>query len=213
MANGESDEWVGCLGLLAVAGAGWWLWSDHSKSVTAPAPVTASAFPVSTNPVAPATSANTVAPAPVQSPPPPLAPPPPSHRYDFVEGDVYGYIAAVSDEARKRGQVAGDVVTFRYLGFRNHEYHLEELNGRKEVIGFDSCLRPCVAVEEEYGGQVQRIANNPDSIIGAAFQDAMSGQLRKGRPIVAPPPSEIQPQVPTGYGPQPIENGSSDGSQ
>src|SRR4051812_38716123 len=42
--------------------------------------------------------------------------PPKVHLYAINDGDKYGYVAAVSEEDKKQGKAAGDVVLFSYRG-------------------------------------------------------------------------------------------------
>jgi hypothetical protein len=107
----------------------------------------------------------------------PPAPPVPTHLYDFHEGEIYGYIAAISEEEKKNGKAAGDVVMFRYLGFYDDADHLERVNAAGNKIGSSECARPCVAIKTNYSGQLDRTAFNPASIVGAAFVDAQNGKL------------------------------------
>ena len=189
MANRQ--EWEGLVSFLVLAGLGWWWWSNHNKPEHIVPPV-----------AAPAVSPdNTVAPTAPSFPASVQPPLPPSHHYNFREGDVYGYVAAVSEDAQKRGQVAGDVVMFRYAGFSGGQFHLEQLNAQKEVIGSATCAKPCVAIKSDIEGHVERIAYNPDSIIGAAFDDAMNGQLRPKRRAVMEPESGAQMSAGASNGP------------
>jgi hypothetical protein len=164
----SSTDWGCVLPLFALAALGFWWWNSHTKEATPP--------PVIATTTTPTVPAGNVATPTVAAPQPP---PPPSHRYSFKEGDAYGYIAAVSEEDRKRGKAAGDVLMFRYAGFWDNEFHLEELNANGDIVGVDTCAKPCVAIKSYEGGQIDRVAYNPDSVIGAAFDDAMSGRLKR----------------------------------
>ena len=110
----------------------------------------------------------------------------PSHHYNFREGDLYGYIAAISEEERKQGKAAGDVVMFRYKGYWDSVDHLEYVAANGRVISYDECGRPCVAIKSTYNNRVERIAFNPTSLVGAAFQDAANGYLEASQPKPKP---------------------------
>ena len=116
----------------------------------------------------------------------------PRHRYDFRDGDLYGYIAAISEDERKSGKAAGSVVTYRYTGFRDLAYRLEIVDGGGRTVGYSECGRPCVAIKTRYNGLTERIAFNSNSIAGAAFQDAMNGLLEAPRP-------KPEPKIPDPY--------------
>jgi hypothetical protein len=108
------------------------------------------------------------------------APAPPSHRYDFKDGDLYGYLGAISENDRKQGVATPSVVRFRYTGFWNGTHHLLLIGDSGSVLEAAECAVPCVAINEtDYNGQVHRVGYSQDSIIGAAFEDAIDGQLRR----------------------------------
>ncbi|HEV2596441.1 MAG TPA: hypothetical protein VGU01_14715 [Sphingomicrobium sp.] len=101
----------------------------------------------------------------------------PTHRYDFKEGLTYGYISAVSEEDRKKGKGAGDVSMYIYHGNQDGLYKLTSVDANGRETGRYECTNPCVAIKADYGGVLNRIAYSPDTVIGAAFEDAMTGQL------------------------------------
>jgi hypothetical protein len=107
---------------------------------------------------------------PSSPPPPPL----PSHNYDLKEGVVYSYIAAISEEDEKKGIGVGDVSMFKYLGNQDGRYTVASIGDDGKIIYTSSCTNPCVVIKNDTG---RRTAYNPNSIIGAVFQDAISGQL------------------------------------
>ncbi len=119
------------------------------------------------------------------------------HRYAFKEGELYGYIAAISEEERKRGKAAEDVIMYRYRGFQDAVDRLEALDSSGRIIAYNECSRPCVAIKYNSYGRVERVAFNPRSVIGAAFEDAANGRLIAVRP---PPPPK--PTTETTYEPQ-----------
>jgi hypothetical protein len=117
---------------------------------------------------------------------PTVAPAQPSHRYDYKEGEFYSYLGAVSEEDRKRGVAAPSVVRFRYSGFWDGSYHLQTIGDGDQVIGFAECSKPCVVIKEiTPSGAVQHMGYSGTSIIGAAFDDAMTGQLKRAPAVGA----------------------------
>lgn len=105
----------------------------------------------------------------------PAPPPPPLPNYDSREGRDYYYVAAVSEEQRKRGTVAGSAIGFRYLGQNNDgEDELFQLPAGPSTY----CRRPCRVIRYEGG---ERVGFNPSSIIGAAFEDVSRGLLKPYR--------------------------------
>jgi hypothetical protein len=116
----------------------------------------------------------------------------PDHHYGLHDGNAYGYIAAVSEDDRKKGKAAGDVVMVSYLGHWNGALHLAEVNDSGGVIANYECSNPCVAIKRDQYGNVQRFAYTPLSVIGGAFEDAMNGKLVEARPP-APSPTYAAP--------------------
>jgi hypothetical protein len=120
------------------------------------------------------------APAPAPAPVAVPVPAPPRHRYNFKDGDLYGYLGAISEEDQKRGVATPSVVRFRYTGFWQGAHHLLLIADSGSVLEADECAVPCIAIKETYyNGQVRRVGYSPDSIVGAAFEDAINGQLRR----------------------------------
>jgi hypothetical protein len=112
------------------------------------------------------------------TPPEDAAPPATkSHNYNLREGDLYGYIAAVSEEERKQGRAAGEVVLYRYRGVVDGLHRLENVDAAGRTVGINECPSACVAIKSYQYGRPSRIAFNPSSIIGAAFEDAIAGRL------------------------------------
>lgn len=96
--------------------------------------------------------------------------------FDDRDGDTYFYIAEVSEEERMRGRAVGNVHSFQFLGRNSEgEYVLASLHGNGAIAYRAKCRRPCRIIDTSYG---QKIAYSPESIIGAAFQDAMRGDLQ-----------------------------------
>lgn len=114
-------------------------------------------------------------PTPAASPVPP-APEVASHNYDEREEWTYYYVAAVSEEDRKRGRAVGSVHAFQYLG-RNAlgEHIIASIRSDGTVSYRAKCAASCRIIHTDNG---DRIAYAPASIIGAAFEDAFRGKLR-----------------------------------
>src|SRR3546814_6793070 len=58
-----------------------------------------------------------------ESAPTDASPSVPDHNYDEKRGWTYYYVAAVSDEDRKKGRAAGSVVAYQYLGTNEEGQH------------------------------------------------------------------------------------------
>ena len=115
------------------------------------------------------------------------SPPPPSHNYESVEDGVYYYLAAVSEEDRKKGLRASSALGFRYLG-RNE-------GGEDMVIFVDAgetsyCRRPCKISRWDSGS---RIGYDEGSIIGSVYADVSRGYLKKYAP---PKPKNLPAEKP-----------------
>jgi hypothetical protein len=99
------------------------------------------------------------------------AAPPPStsttHSWLYRVGQDYAY------EEDAPGQAKPVVQTYRYLGQRNGLFTLQF--GGHTV----SCANPCDVIHVSDGGfHVERLAFDPNTIIGAALTDAFNGQMR-----------------------------------
>jgi hypothetical protein len=150
-------------------------------------------------------------PTPAVTPEPVVAPvPQPSHRFDERRGDTYYYIAAVSEEDRKRGRAVGSVSSFQYLGKTDAGEHIvASLNSNGTVSYRAKCAVACKIIDTDYG---EKIAFSPSSIIGAVFEDAFRGRLKVVQwsidPIVQPaqdPPTvPARASLPTARGEVPI---------
>lgn len=120
--------------------------------------------------------------------PPPA--PPPEPNFDFVEDGTYGYIAGISEEDRKRGKAAGNVYLFRYVGTHDGKHRLEHVTSDGAIVAVSECSKPCVGIRIYHNGSSERLAFNPGSVIGAAFDDALSGRLKR---FVRPPAPRLTP--------------------
>jgi hypothetical protein len=105
--------------------------------------------------------------------------------FDENEGDIYHYATAVSDEDKAKGRAVGEVISFRYLGVQSGKHVLENVNPDGRVLGRADCAAPCRIIVRRYGQLTDRLPFDPSSVIGAAFEDAISGHLvavRKDKP-------------------------------
>ena len=100
----------------------------------------------------------------------------PDHNYGERRGDTYYYIAAVSEEDKKRGLATGQVIAYQYLGTNSSGEHiLANLRTNGTVSHRARCNKPCRIIDTDNG---DKIAYSPISIIGSAFDDAFRGKLR-----------------------------------
>lgn len=125
-----------------------------------------------------------------QPSPTPSSPP---HNYDARNGLFYSYVAAISEDDRKAGKAAGDVVTYAYLGMRGSNHVLARVRPNGSVLGEVYCGEPCKVVTYPDGTQ---FAYTESSIIGSAFADAIGGQLEVA--------SYDSPQKPSAYQATPL---------
>ena len=181
------DDGCGWLILLA-AGAGLYFYFKKPE----PSPP-----PIATTPTF-VEAGNTLGSAPqptsVEIPPPPK----PTHNYDFRDGDTYGYEAALSDDDRKAGKAARDVVIYRYAGLIEGKHTLEFLEPDGAISSVSQCSSDCHAIRTWAGGRSYLRAFDPSSILGAAMEDAIKGRLRKPRPSIArapPTPQVTSPDI------------------
>lgn len=104
----------------------------------------------------------------------------PSHYYDDRDGVFYSYIAAVSEEERKSGKRAGNVVTYAYLGVQDGRHVLARVTPNGSELGRSFCRSPCRVITHWDGSQV---GYDEGSIIGAAFADAINGEMEIAMPV------------------------------
>jgi len=144
---------------------------------------------------------NSQSPIPMPAPVEPMSPPVPyprsvptppvQHNYDFREGSAYGYVAGLSEEERRTGRAAGDVLMFRYRGMQNGRHVVEQLTPDGRSAGMSSCADPCHAIRSGSGSNVHLTAYNPASIIGSVFEDAIAGRLVVAPTRVRRPPDPV----------------------
>ena len=100
----------------------------------------------------------------------------PAPNFVQEENGTYFYVTAVSEEDHKKGKAVGDVVGFRYIGKNNKAQHvLVSVSDSGQVISKSYCSEPCAIIKHSDG---TRVPYDPNSIIGAAFQDAMNGLMK-----------------------------------
>jgi hypothetical protein len=108
--------------------------------------------------------------------------------YDEKEGDTYLYVAAVSEEDRKAGRSAGNVVMFRYLGEANGTFRIASVGESGKQFGVSTCPRQCKVIKTTWSdGSVRRLGYDPASVIGSAFEDAFNGHLQAAKGGAEPP--------------------------
>ncbi len=117
----------------------------------------------------------------------PPSPPQPSHNYETVEDGVYYYLAAVSEEDRKKGFRASSALGFRYLG--------KNAGGEDMVLFVDAdetsyCRRPCKIIRWDSG---RRVGYDEGSVIGSVYADVSRGYLKKYSP---PKPKKLPAEKP-----------------
>ncbi|MDY7525486.1 hypothetical protein [Sphingomonas sp. 10B4] len=102
-----------------------------------------------------------------------------SHNYTEESKGIYYYVGAVSENAKAQGVAAGQVSGFKFYGTTDDDQYILGLvddNGR--TVGKAFCNDPCVIVRPTIGEKF----GAKDTIIGAAFQDAITGQMKKYKP-------------------------------
>lgn len=101
----------------------------------------------------------------------------PSHHWSEEKGGIYYYVTAVSDNDKANGQGAGDVVGYKFLGTNDDgEYTLGTTNLQGGTVMKAYCSKPCKIVRFSNG---ERMGYEEATVIGAAFADALSGQMKQ----------------------------------
>jgi hypothetical protein len=168
----SSDEYGGLIFIgLLIAGIWWWNSGPEGevskREIASPAMVPATGIGSE-----PETG---IGPMPIA---PPASVAAPAHNYDFKDAGMYGYVSAVSDEDKAKGKALGDVTLVAYRGAAAGVHRLTLLDDAGRTIGDYECEQPCRVIRALTNGVVsRRVAYNPGSIIGAAFQDALGGRL------------------------------------
>jgi hypothetical protein len=101
--------------------------------------------------------------------------------FDDQEGDTYFYASAVSEEDKKKGKAVGGVVNFRYLGESGGVHKIASVDDRGRALLRYECPTPCRIIKRTFDSEIERIPYDPQSVIGAAFEDALNGSLRVTR--------------------------------
>ena len=105
--------------------------------------------------------------------------------FDEEEDGTYFYIAAIPEEDQKKGRAAGDVLAFRYLGKnQKDEIVLATVDQQsKKILYKNYCKNPCRIIRSDVGAPV---GYNSQSVIGAAFEDAIAGRLEESSSVKTP---------------------------
>lgn len=122
--------------------------------------------------------------------------PSPDHNYVMQDGMQYGYPAAISEDQRKAGQVAQQIVMIYYAGERDGKLQAHILNGG--TVTALECERPCnylktmTYIDSDYLRDkihVERMVMAATSLGAQIMQDAMHGKLKQygrkqnGKPV------------------------------
>ena len=100
--------------------------------------------------------------------------PVPDHNYSANEDGIYLYAQTLSPAQREAGVAAAGFVAFKYLGVKDGLHYLQDENS----MVMATCANPCTIIRQTLNGQVvNRIQYNSQTIIGAAFDDAINGKL------------------------------------
>lgn len=95
-----------------------------------------------------------------------------THNWTYRIGQDYAYQGELSDDQRKAGQTVPSVQVYRYLGQKGGVYTLQ-FDGETAA-----CADPCETIYIHAGAfHVERLAFDPDTLLGAAFTDAFDGWM------------------------------------
>jgi hypothetical protein len=101
----------------------------------------------------------------------------PAPNFKGKEGTNYIYVAAVSEDDKAAGKATGDVVMIRYMGEKDGMHTVELVDDDESALVSAECANPCQFVKMRAGPKVERVEFSPDSLVGAAFEDAFAGHL------------------------------------
>lgn len=112
--------------------------------------------------------------------------------YALREGTAYGYEPALTDDDRRQGVAAKDLVMFRYAGERAGVHQV--ISGTRDVTLAFTCAMPCDyvtlrAYDRGVLAQTSRMAAQPGMLARQALEDAAAGLLDrhtttlKGKPV------------------------------
>lgn len=108
-----------------------------------------------------------------------------AHNFQVQDGLQYGYKAAISETARASGQVAPQILMFRFAGERDGKFQVHTVEGN--AVTALECTKPCKVVKTiafidanylRQSTQVSHMAYEPGTIAYAVFEDALNGRLR-----------------------------------
>lgn len=116
-----------------------------------------------------------------------------THFYSMKDGDEYGYEPALSEDQKRAGAIASNLVMIKFLGERKGHYQLLQSINEGVQIVFE-CDRPCSFLRARtflngIEQSKERIRRAEGSILFYAFEDAMAGELeqhyimRKGKKL------------------------------
>lgn len=102
--------------------------------------------------------------------------------YVLREDTAYGYEPALTDDDRRQGVAAKDLVMFRYAGERAGVHQV--ISGTRDVTLVFMCSMPCdyVTLRAYARGelaQTSRLAAQPDMLARQALEDAAAGHLER----------------------------------
>lgn len=120
------------------------------------------------------------------APKPVEAPPKKDHNYVMQDGMKYGYPAAISEDARKAGQVAEQLIMVLYAGEREGKHQAHIMDG--VTVSAMECASPCdyvkimTYIDNAYlrnQVKVEHMAVAPNSVARFVMDDAISGKLKQ----------------------------------
>lgn len=198
MANSD-DGWL-VWGLIAAVGlGGYFYFKSADEPEPQPEPIYSSA--VSAAGEAAVEGANESLPT----------PPTPTPGYQAEENGIYYYIPAATEDERKNGLPSGEALGFRYFGKNAEGAHLiVPVNRSGTPLTVASCSTPCKLIKYDDG---RRVAYNPSTLIGSAFEDAMRGFLKSTKPKLRPIPQQEYQAVSTFDEDAPVEVTSVDNAE
>jgi hypothetical protein len=104
-----------------------------------------------------------------ETPPPPAST---THNWQYRVDQEYAYQGELSEDQKKAGQTSPTVQMYRYLGEHDGVFELQ-FDGETAT-----CANPCQTINIRAGVfHVERLAFDPNTLIGAAFTDAFNGQM------------------------------------
>ena len=107
----------------------------------------------------------------------------PTPNYSEREGDRYFYVSAVSDDDKKKGIAVGEVLQYRYLGVIDGSITIQQVLDNGTPLTRFECKSPCRVMKVTSGTSVNRMAYNPESVVGSAMQDALNGFLEPAKGV------------------------------